>query len=109
MTNESVKDLVWELEAEVNNGGFHQFFFNSAGDRTADTIRALKVIGAVRTAEIVGEAAAMFPGGMPSADRYKRQNQLEQVSPNGDEFDSLDERFYRYEEDLESLVEAYGG
>jgi hypothetical protein len=23
---------VWELEADVNNGGFDQYFFNSAGD-----------------------------------------------------------------------------
>jgi hypothetical protein len=23
--------LIWELESEVNNGGFHQYFWNSTG------------------------------------------------------------------------------
>lgn len=29
-----VKALIDELEAKINNGGFDQFFFNSAGDHT---------------------------------------------------------------------------
>src|SRR4051812_7921032 len=64
-----VRQLVTELEAEVNNGGFDQFFFNSAGDQTARTIGALEFIGAKHTAAIVRAAAAKFPGGMPPADR----------------------------------------
>lgn len=58
--------LVWELEAEVNNGGFHQFFFNSDGDRAVLTPAALRQIGAEHTASIVERANAMFPGAPPT-------------------------------------------
>ncbi len=48
-----IVDLVVELEDEVNNGGFHQFFNNSSGDNTAETIQALEAIGATVVAEIL--------------------------------------------------------
>ncbi len=107
MNREVVEKLIDELEAEVNNGGFHQFFFNSAGDRTAETIHALNLIGATRTAAIVSQAAARFPGAMPLADRDERQGQLESISPDGDEFEDLDEAFLAYEDDLAILTGSY--
>src|SRR6185295_11604327 len=42
---------VWNLEAEVNNGGFSQFFDNSAGDYAAETPGALRTIGAAAMAD----------------------------------------------------------
>ena len=42
MSPDVVTELIQALEGEVNNGGFDQFFYNSAGDNTADTILALK-------------------------------------------------------------------
>jgi hypothetical protein len=103
-----VRELVGILEAEVNNGGFDQFFFNSAGDRTCDIIYALEAIGAKHTAAIVRSAASKFPGGMPPVDRDARQGLLlEQVSPDSDAFESDDQAFFAYHDDLESLVNAY--
>jgi hypothetical protein len=32
---------MWWLEAEVNNGGFHQYFWNSAGDHTKVALESL--------------------------------------------------------------------
>jgi len=49
--SERVFILIWDLEAEVNNGGFNQFFFNSAGDRASATPAALRAIGRSRSAE----------------------------------------------------------
>jgi hypothetical protein len=40
MSPDEVVDLIGALEGEVNNGGFHQYFYNSAGDNTAETIQA---------------------------------------------------------------------
>ena len=34
-----------ELRDEVNNGGFHQYFFNSAGDLVADAVEAAEAAG----------------------------------------------------------------
>src|SRR5438067_1856780 len=35
------------VEAEVNNGGFDQYFFNSAGDNAGTALAGLKEMGAV--------------------------------------------------------------
>jgi len=56
-----IAKLVGALEAEGNNSGFDQFFYNSAGDNTAETIRTLETIGAVTVSDILKRAAAKFP------------------------------------------------
>jgi hypothetical protein len=102
--------LVEALEAEVNNGGFDQFFFNSAGDRTKETIDALSVIGAVHTAAIVRAAAGRFPGGLPPQDRDERQTLLlEKVSPDSDAFGDEDAAFLEDRDNLAILVSRYAG
>jgi hypothetical protein len=40
---------IHRLEAEVNNGGFHQFFLNSSGEYVRETLQALAEIEAVAT------------------------------------------------------------
>jgi Domain of unknown function (DUF4375) len=100
--------LIGALEAEVNNGGFDQFFFN-AGNRTTETIEALRAIGATHTASIVQAAAARFPGGIPPTDRNNRQRILERVSPASDAFEEQDDAFCDYKDDLSGLANAYKG
>ncbi|WP_221801654.1 DMP19 family protein [Oceanobacter mangrovi] len=105
----TIQELIDELETEINNGGFDQFFFNTAGDYTEETIQALLNIGATHTADIVKNAAAKFPGGMPPKNRDSRQELLEKVSPDSDAFEKFDEEFLAYEDDLATLVSGYEG
>jgi uncharacterized protein DUF4375 len=108
MDREEVARLVELLEGEINNGGFHQFFYNSSGNETSAMIRALKKIGAMKTAEIVTRAAAKFPRGMPPKDRFKRQELLlEKVDPKIKVFEELDQEFYAYPDDLQELLEKF--
>jgi YD repeat-containing protein len=102
-----VVDLINALEGEVNNGGFHQYFYNSAGDRTAETIQALEIIGAVVMADIVKRAAQKFPYGMPPKNRFERQDVLLETYPNAEAFQALDDEFYQYPENLAALVTKY--
>jgi hypothetical protein len=104
--SEKVFILVWELEAEVNNGGFHQFFFNSAGDRAGATAAALRSIGAKRAADIVDRATSSFPKGVP-ADRSVRQGLLEEIDPDIALFEALDQEFYTYPDDLSRLLHDF--
>jgi hypothetical protein len=105
---ERVFVAIWSLEAEVNNGGFDQYFFNSAGDLAEHTPAALEAIGASHTAEIVRQANRLFGRGGPSPERNKRQKQLESLPATAsNEFDRLDEAFYEYEDDLETMLKAY--
>jgi hypothetical protein len=109
MDHTEIARLIENLEAEVNNGGFDQFFYNSAGDNARETILALETIEAGTTADIVKRAAAKFPDGMPPQDRYKRQELLlSRVSPASDAFDELDAEFYGYPDNLSELLAKYG-
>jgi hypothetical protein len=44
---------MWGLEAEVNNGGFDQYYFNGAGNQAFFAPEALRAIGAHPMASIV--------------------------------------------------------
>jgi hypothetical protein len=101
---ERVFICVWQLEAEINNGGFAQYYTNSAGDLATDAPAALEAIGAVRTARIVRAANAVFPGG-PSPDRDVREDAFDGLADGV--FEELDDRFLAYEDDLSSMLYAY--
>jgi hypothetical protein len=107
MDTPEVLALIDALEGEVNNGGFHQFFYNSAGDNTLETIRALEKIGAATMADIVKRAAAMFPGEMPPKDRFLRQDLLLESYPDSAAFRKLDEEFYGYPDNLPELLAKF--
>jgi hypothetical protein len=108
MERDIVRQLIGDLEREVNNGGFDQFFFNPPGGNAPATIEALEAVGAHKTAAIVRRACARFPGGMPPEERIKRQKLLlSTVSPDSDGFEDDDDAFYEYEDDLQGLVAAF--
>ncbi len=99
---------VWMLEVEVNNGGFNQFYWNSAGDVANQVVHSLQKIGAPKTAEIVSDANRLFGEAGPPLDRQERQSKLEEIAVNlVEEFESLDLRFYEYPHNLEELMYQY--
>jgi hypothetical protein len=67
------------LAHEVQNGGFHQYFFNSAGDFWKDVSEGLKSIGDEKGAALFQEAISIFPESTPSTDRFARQEQLSEL------------------------------
>lgn len=74
--------IVENLEGEVNNGGFDQFYFNSSGNHANETVDALKKIGAFNTAKLVKMANDEFPNGIVPKDRTKRQDVLDSIRKN---------------------------
>lgn len=102
---ERVFASVWQLEAEVNNGGFDQFYYNSAGDQALKTVSALEVIGAAHTAELVRRANALFGTGGPPKDRAARQDALDSISQDREgDLEELDAAFYEYKDNLSDLL-----
>src|SRR6266550_1839179 len=67
--------LRW-LQIEVQNGGFHQYFFNSAGDFWKDGLEGLIAVGDARGLALFGQVLSIFPNATPSGDRFTRQDQL---------------------------------
>jgi len=65
-TPQQVFSSVWAVEAEVNNGGFSQYFLNDSCETAVFVAKALDTIGAPRTADICRRAiATAFPAGLP--------------------------------------------
>lgn len=105
---EQVFRAIWDLESDVNNGGFDQYFFNSSGDTAFAVVDALKAIGAQETARIVAEANGMFPGSSPPRDRDKRQVLLDALGPEQKAaLERLDAEFFRYPDSLTELLHEY--
>jgi hypothetical protein len=50
----------WLVDAEVNAGGFHQFFFNSSGQYAGDALAAYELLGAEDYAAIMRSAIATY-------------------------------------------------
>ena len=97
-----------ELENEVNNGGFFQFFDNSSGQFASEIVQAFIKIGAEKTAEICRKAVEAFGQELP-VDWEERRSLLDQIANAAvaDVLDACDTAFYSYEEDLEALNAAY--
>jgi len=99
---------VQDVESEVNNGGFLQYFYNSSGNRALFASRSFETIGASHTAGIVKRACAVFPNGEPPSDRTEREELLERIEEQiEDALSELDDAFYEYNDDLENLVLTY--
>jgi hypothetical protein len=96
---------IWWLEADVNNGGFEQYYFNSGGDFATMAPSALREIGAHEMARIVDEANAHFGPVGPSTSRDDRQVALERIrDAHPDAFELLNARFWTYPDDLAALL-----
>src|SRR5215217_5286736 len=99
---------IQELEREVNNGGFYQYFFNSSGDTANEVVKALKAIGANRTAEIVQKALDQFPDKEVPRYRNARQHILEQIEELADPvWEDLSQQFFEYNDELNELNIQY--
>jgi hypothetical protein len=95
------------LEAEVNNGGFHQFFSNSTGEYVTETIQALVTIGATKTSDLLKRAVSIgFPSGYPS-DASQYESAVADFDDVADELDALDQEFFKYADPLTELVNEY--
>jgi len=91
------KDIVIinELEMEINNGGFNQYYWNSSGNYANEVVISLLNIGAYKTAEIVKIANSEFPNGKVPKDRGKRIEILNLIEEKAKEkWNSIDLKFY---------------
>jgi len=105
--DEQLLVVIWGLEADVNNGGFHQYYFNSYGNFARLAPGMLRGIGASHMAQIIDEANAVFGPLGPAQDRDDRQRALEAI--DDDSWDSLDNRFWAYPDNLSELLGRHVG
>lgn len=100
--------IVDSFQAEVNNGGFSQYLYNSSGALAADLPAALSAIGAARTAALYQRAFAYLPPELP-ADDVQRGDILDAcISEEAAQvFDACDTQFYGTPNELDALICQY--
>jgi hypothetical protein len=107
-TPERVFLVIWELESEVNNGGFCQYFHNSSGALALHVVGALKTIGAPATANIAQRALNAVANTMAWSDDAHRRSEMNQISSETRQtLEDLDQEYYACPEDLTSLLYEY--
>ena len=105
---ENVFSCVNGLNMEVDNGGFDQYFYNSAGDFAQDAPAAFRAIGADLIAGIVSRACAVFPDGKPPRDREERQQLLLDIGEEGKQLlDVLSDEFHDNQPGQGQILEDY--
>jgi hypothetical protein len=96
------------FEKEINNGGLNQFFYNSSGEFSFETIQSLKEINAVHTATILEEAICQFPNNNVPKDRNLRDEIIEEIEDiANDIWEELDSKLYENEDNLSDLNLTY--
>ena len=102
------------LRNEINNGGFHQYFFNSSGSYYDYAEKGLVAVGAVQTLDLLRRAKEIvFPTIPVPVDTEVRRNLLPVVEPDSPnpewerKLDELDQRFYANSDNLTPRLEAF--
>ena len=100
---------VWELEAEVNNGGFDQYFINSSGDHASEVVESLEAIGAVQAAAIAQKAISIaFGNSLPQEDESARNSVMRALPEEKlEELSGCDSEFYLYPDNLTELLFSF--
>jgi len=99
---------IWELEAQVNNGGFDQYFWNTSAWTVPSILDALQAIGATATEAIVNDAMAAVGRNLPWQDDEARRAKLAALPATvRQELDDLNQAFFRYPNDLTTLLYRY--
>lgn len=95
----------WWVEAEVNNGGFDQYFFNSTQQFALEALEGFIEIGAVRNATLMGKAIQIAIRKVPEMKKYREEGALDAFSETykTTELTQLDDEFFEYPEDLSRL------
>jgi len=87
--------MIWALEAEVNNGGYNQFYFNSSGQFYKHLPDALKLVGANKFADLTIRANETFEKENPKITQHQ-DGTLEGFSKSYDDnpLNQFDDEFY---------------
>ncbi len=92
---------VYWFSTETENGGLHQFFFNSTGGYVLEVRMGLRMMGATEILKILDHALAIIGRTeLPRGDNERREIILKLSEDAQDELDALTDEFYDCPESL---------
>ncbi len=97
-----------DLDGQVRNGGFHQYFVNSYGGNAWFAPRAAERVPAPGHAAVIRRAVALFGPDGPPRDRDDRHVRLAAFTAEQDaELKALDTAYYGVPDKLDTLLTLY--
>jgi hypothetical protein len=106
--DQRVFSAIWELESQVNNGGFAQYFSSAEGHTANFAPSALRRIGATHCADIVARALRTVSSNALPEDQGSREQLVEGLGNAARAaLQSLDEEFLAYPDNLTNLLFDY--
>lgn len=105
---QKVFSAIWEVESEVNNGGFAQYFSNESAESAAFVVEALEKIQAPKTADICRRAIlTAFRTGLPETVEGIQSGAANFSSEKLEALELLDQEFISYPHDLTALLFSF--
>lgn len=86
---------VWWVEAEVNNGGFNQFYFNSSGQYAKMAVDGFQLFGASKFADLMKRANDVYEENRERLEEFD-DGSIESFSESYEDnpLNALDQEFY---------------
>lgn len=86
----------WVVDAEVNNGGFNQFFFNPSGELAGLALAGYELMGAEEYAAVMRAAIATYESERDTLAPYHADHSLESFSESyrHTSLGEVDQRYY---------------
>lgn len=103
---------VFWCNAEVNNGGLHQFFSNPTGVLAPEAVVGMRAIGLHERAKLIEDAVNLFGPDYPR-DQDQRGERLAKLERPGktrrewDPFYEMDRRYYAIRDSLAPTMDRY--
>lgn len=102
---EKIFICVWNVDGELNSGGFDQFYFNESGNLAKVTPVCLQKIGAPKAAKLVLAANQVFGSDGPPQNMEKRNEQLSNLPEDKEEtLKKLEAMYHEHCENIEKLI-----
>jgi len=97
--------VTWLVEAEVSNGGFNQYYWNSSGSYAGEAVEDFEFFGAKKHAELMRDANRIRSEEAATMKEYRRRGTLQDFSDTYTvtKLGPLDKRFYKIDENLSAL------
>jgi hypothetical protein len=92
----------WWVDAEVNNGGFNQFYWNSSGKLKNIALEGFKILGAEEHYKLMAEANQIQEQQESRTGKLRQNGSLKDLSKSykNNPLNALDTRFYELKENV---------
>jgi hypothetical protein len=97
----------WYLDAEVENGGFIQFYFNKTDHYLPSIIEGLKFLKNRQMLNLINKAESLFQKNVKLFEKATTTDKFSQLYEKIKGFSELDSKYYKLREKTIVLIEKY--